>query len=193
MIFSSRLKVVLDACVLYPAPIRDILLSFAAEDFFTPKWSDIIQDEWCRNLLKNRKDLKEEQLFKTICAMNLAFPDSNVENFEGLIKNIELPDKDDRHVVACAIRSKADLIVTFNVKDFPYKELSKYDIDIEKPDEFISNLIDVNPELASKAFKKMVKRLKNPIKTKDDVLNTLQNCGLKKSKEKLNYHIKNSF
>ena len=106
MIFSSRLRVVLDACVLYPAPIRDILLSFAAEDLFKPKWSNIIQDEWSRNLLKNRKDLKEETAFRTIRAMNLAFPDSNVENFEGLIKNIDLPDKDDRHVVACAIKVK---------------------------------------------------------------------------------------
>ena len=152
---------------------------------FKAKWSDIIQDEWLRNLLKNRADLKKAQLNQTIKAMNQAFPDANVENFEDLIPSIKLKDKDDRHVVACAIRCNADLIVTFNIKDFPNKELSKYDIEIQNPDELISNLIDINPKLACKAFNKMVKRLKNPKKTMDEVLNTLENCGLKKSIEKL--------
>ena len=181
-----KLIVVLDACVLYPAPIRDILLSFAAEDLFEPRWSDIIQDEWSRNLLKNRKDLKKEQLSQTTLAMNLAFPNSNVENFEDLIISIDLPDKDDRHVLACAIKCNADFIVTFNIKDFPEEVLSKYKIGQQNPDELISNLIDINPKLSCKAFKKMVKRLKNPIKTDNEVLRTLSNCGLKESIEKLN-------
>lgn len=185
MIHSPRFTIVLDACVLYPAPIRDILLSLAAEGMFKAKWSKIIQDEWLRNLLKNRIDLKKEQLNQTVEAMNLAFPDANVENFEELIPSLKLPDKDDRHVVACAIRCNADLIVTFNSKDFPTNELSKYDIEVQKPDELISNLMDINPELACKAFNKMVKRLKNPKKTNNEVLNTLENCGLKKCIEKL--------
>jgi len=185
MIHSPRFKVVLDACVLYPAPIRDILLSLAAEGVFIAKWSDIIQDEWLRNLLKNRTDLKKEQLNQTITAMNLAFPDANVEDFEDLIPSLKLPDRDDRHVVACAIRCNADLIVTFNSRDFPKDELSKYDIEIQKPDELILNLFDIHPELACKAFNKMVKRLKNPKKTKNEVLATLENCGLRESVEKL--------
>jgi predicted nucleic acid-binding protein len=185
MIHSPRFTVVLDACVLYPAPIRDILLSLAAEELFKAKWSEIIQGEWLRNLLKNRSDLKKVQLNQTIKAMNAAFPNANVENFEELKASIKLPDKNDRHVVACAIRCNADLIVTFNTKDFPAKELSKYDIEIQNPDELISNLIDINPELACKAFNKMVKRLKNPKKTKEEVLTTLEKCGLKMSLKKL--------
>ena len=122
MIHSPSFTVVLDACVLYPAPIRDILLSLAAEGLFTAKWSDIIQDEWLRNLLKNRTDLKKVQLNQTIKAMNLAFPDANVENFEELIPIIKLKDKDDRHVVACAIRCNADLILTFNTKEKAYNK-----------------------------------------------------------------------
>jgi len=184
MIHSPRFKVVLDACVLYPAPVRDILLSLAAEGLFKVKWSDAIQEEWSRNLLKNRTDLKKGQLNQTIKAMNVAFPDANVEGFEDLIASIKIPDKDDRHVVACAVRCSADLIVTFNIKDFPKEDLSKYDIEIQTPDKLISNLIDINPNLACKAFNEMVKRLKNPRKSKDQVLGSLENCGLKESVKK---------
>lgn len=179
-----KFTIVLDACVLYPAPIRDVLLSLAAEGLFVVKWSDIIQNEWLRNLLANRPDLKKEQLFQTIKAMNLAFPDANVENFEVFISGVNLRDKDDRHVVACAIRCNADLIVTFNIKDFSTKELAKFGIEIQNPDELISNLIDINPKLVYKAISKMVKRLKNPKKTMDEVLTILEKCGIKKSVEK---------
>ncbi|MFM7092466.1 MAG: putative toxin-antitoxin system toxin component, PIN family [Bacteroidota bacterium] len=179
-----KFTIVLDACVLYPAPIRDVLLSLAAEGLFVVKWSDIIQNEWLRNLLANRPDLKKEQLFQTIKAMNLAFPDANVENFEVFISGVNLRDKDDRHVVACAIRCNADLIVTFNIKDFSTKELAKFGIEIQNPDELISNLIDINPKLVHKAISKMVKRLKNPKKTMYEVLTILEKCGLKKSVEK---------
>ncbi len=179
-----KFTIVLDACVLYPAPIRDVLLSLAAEGLFVVKWSDIIQNEWLRNLLANRPDLKKEQLFQTIKAMNLAFPDANVENFEVFISGVNIRDKDDRHVVACAIRCNADLIVTFNIKDFSTKELAKFGIEIQNPDELISNLIDINPKLVYKAISKMVKRLKNPKKTMDEVLTILEKCGIKKSVEK---------
>lgn len=181
MIHSSRFCVVLDACVLYPAPVRDILLSLAAEGLYTAKWSNQIQQEWLENLLENRPDLKKTQLIKTIEAMNLAFPDANVVSFQDLIPSIDLPDADDRHILACAIRCSADLIVTFNLKDFPKKRVSKYDIEVQTPDQLVSNLIDINPELACEALNKMVRRLKSPKKSKQEVLFTLEKCGLKKS------------
>lgn len=184
MIHSPKFTVVLDACVLYPAPVRDILLSLAAEGLFKPKWTDIIQDEWVRNLLIKRSDLSEAALKATTHAMNKAFPDSNVENFKDLIPSFNLPDEDDRHVLACAVRSNADLIATFNLKDFPSSELAKYDIQVQNPDELISNLIDLNEELSCKAFTKMVKRLKNPPKTKQQILETFINCGLTTSATK---------
>jgi hypothetical protein len=85
MIFSSRLILVLDACVIYPAPIRDILLNLADLGLYSPKWSEIIQDEWMRNLIKNRPDLTKSKLRRTIQAMNIAFPDAEVNSFEELI------------------------------------------------------------------------------------------------------------
>ncbi|GAC1604294.1 MAG: hypothetical protein NVS3B25_33440 [Hymenobacter sp.] len=119
MIHSPRFVAVLDACVLYPAPIRDLLLHLATLGLYTPKWTEIIHDEWTRNLLKNRQDLTAEQLQKTKAAMCGAFPDADVLHFEALIEALELPDLDDRHLLAAAIRCQADIIVTSNLKDFP--------------------------------------------------------------------------
>ena len=185
MIYSSNFIAVLDACLLYPAPLRDLLLSMADEGLFKPKWSVEIQDEWSRNLLANRPDLKKEQLQSTIRGMDLAFPDSNVENYESLISSITLPDVNDRHVVAAAIRSKANVIVTYNLKDFPHSVTSEFDLEIQHPDIFLINVFDLNPGKATDAFKKLVKRLKNPPKSYADVLEKLAKSDLKEIIEKL--------
>jgi predicted nucleic acid-binding protein len=178
MIFSSKFIVVLDACVLYPAPVRDLLLSFADEDLYKPKWTESIQDEWISNLLINRPDLKKEQLLRTVDAMNSAFPDSNVENYSSLISTVILPDEDDRHVVAASIRCKADAIVTYNLKDFPSSVMEKYDIEIHHPDTFLSDIYDLNPGKAGDAFKKLVNRLRNPPMKPKDVLSSLEKLDL---------------
>jgi predicted nucleic acid-binding protein len=109
------LNAVLDACILYPAPIRDLLLSFAEVGLFNPFWSDKINDEWVRNLLLNRADLSLEKLQSTVDAMNFAFPDANVQENSGLTDSISLPDLNDRHVLATAIQCESSLIVTANL------------------------------------------------------------------------------
>lgn len=185
MIYSSNFIAILDACVLYPAPVRDLLLSLADNGLYKPKWSEEIQDEWSRNLLLNRPDLNIGQLQLTIEAMNDAFPDSNIDKFASLIPSIILPDPNDRHVVAAAIRSKADVIVTYNLKDFPKSIEHEYDIEIQHPDEFLCNVYDLHPEKAREAFAKMVKRLKNPPKSQSEVLETLSKSDLKRIIEKL--------
>lgn len=115
----SGLTVVYDACVLYPAPLRDLLMHLAVTDLYRAKWSDAIHDEWTRNVLRDRPDLKAEQLQRTRNLMNAHVLDSLVAGFEPLIPDITLPDPDDRHVLAAAIHCGADIIVTFNLKDFP--------------------------------------------------------------------------
>ncbi|MGB7394675.1 MAG: PIN domain-containing protein [Pricia sp.] len=144
-----------------------------------------MQDEWSRNLLVNRPDLKKEQLLSTIEAMDLALPDSNVENYTPLIQGIHLPDPNDRHVVAAAIRSRADIIVTYNLKDFPKSVINEFDIEIQHPDIFLSNVFDFNPEKARAAFKKLVKRLDNPPKSPSEILETLGNSNLKETVKRL--------
>jgi len=178
MIHSGRFTALLDANVLYPAPVRDYLLHLASLNLYKPKWSTKIQDEWIRNLLINRPDLTKEALKKTKAAMDSAFPDANVERYEGLISAIKLPDEDDRHVLAAAIRGKADVIVTSNLKDFPAATISIHDIEAQSPDEFISNLINLDRKKSLKALENQVKSLRYPPKTKEEVLETLTNCGL---------------
>lgn len=185
MIHSARFTAVLDACVLYPAPIRDFLLHLASAELYTPKWTDRIHDEWLRNLIANRPDLEPDKLERTKQEMKKAFPDSSVEKYDSLISSVHLPDEDDRHVLAAAIRCKADVIVTFNLKDFPTKDLAPYDIEAQHPDLFISNLIDLNPEKSVAAFRKQVSILKNPPKSEAQVLESLKKCGLEMCSAKL--------
>jgi len=181
MIHSGKFTALLDANVLYPAPLRDYLLHIANLDLYKPKWTDEIQNEWIDNLLLKRHDLTRDKLEKTKDAMNSAFPDANTINYEDLITGLTLHDKNDRHVLAAAIRSNSDVIVTFNLKDFPVEYLKKFDIEAQHPDEFISNLINLNRSQAIQALNNQIKSLKNPPKRKTDVIETLRNCGLEKS------------
>lgn len=111
--------VILDACVLYPAPLRDFLLELAGSGIFRARWTDLIHDEWIRNLLEARPDLSPERLARTRQLMDASILGSLVEGFEDLISALDLPDPDDRHVLAAAIHSGSDAIITMNLKDFP--------------------------------------------------------------------------
>ncbi|MGJ7579533.1 PIN domain-containing protein [Variovorax sp. RHLX14] len=73
---SSPFTAVSDACVLYPAPLRDFLMWLALSGRFRARWTRLIHDEWQRNLLKNRPDLQPDQLQRTIELMNSAIPDA---------------------------------------------------------------------------------------------------------------------
>lgn len=100
-----RKIVVLDACVLYSAPLRDLLLHLAQQKLYKPRWSDRINDEWIRNVLKKRPDLNERSFDRLRFMMNDTFPRANVKGFEPLSKGLYLPDADDIHVLAAAIKS----------------------------------------------------------------------------------------
>lgn len=164
--------------MLYPAPLRDLLLSLAAAGIYRAKWSQKIHEEWTRNLRANRPELDADRLQRTCTQMNVAVPDSLVTGYEDLIESLKLKDPDDRHVLAVAIRSDADSIVTFNRKDFDEAELQKYDLYTEHPDEFVSNMIEIyNPKVIA-TVREMRARLKNPRKDVDEFLETLRRQGL---------------
>ena len=175
---SSHFTVVYDACVLYPAPLRDFLMRLALTDLFRARWSDMIHDEWIRNVLAQRSDLKPEDLERTRSLMNAHVRDCLVTGFEHLIPSVELPDPDDRHVVAAAIHSGASLIVTFNLKDFPAEQLQRYNLAAQHPGDFIFDLLDLHPAQVCEAAANHRRSLKNPPKTADEYLDTLLKQGL---------------
>jgi predicted nucleic acid-binding protein len=173
--------VLYDACVLYPAPLRDFLIELATANLFQARWTNAIHDEWIRNLLINRPDLKLEQLQRTRQLMDRSVMDCMIKGYEHLIPAISLPDRDDRHIVAAAIHAKADTIVTLNLKDFPEAELSKYNLDAIHPDEFISRQFELNASSVVIAAQRCHGRLKNPPKSAEEYLDALLTQSLPKT------------
>ncbi len=169
---------VFDACVLYPAPLRDFLMQLALTDLFRAKWSDAIHDEWMRNILADRPDIKPEQIHRTRQLMDSCVRDALVTGYEFLIPTLSLPDKDDRHVLAAAIRCQASVIVTFNLQDFPKELLAQYHIEAIHPDDFISYLYHINAAKVLQAAATHRHRLTNPKKTVEEYLDTLLKQGL---------------
>jgi len=172
-----RYTVVFDACVLYPAPLRDFLLRLSMTGLFSAKWTDQIHDEWIRNVLKDRPEL-EDKLPRTRELMNKAVPDSLVTGYEPLIEGLELPDEDDRHVLASAIRSGAQAIITFNIKDFPEEVLVLYGIEAMHPDTFVEYQLDLHQGAVIATAKQHREALKNPPKTAEEYIETLASQGL---------------
>lgn len=176
MIHSVRFTVVLDTNVIYPVIIRDILLWFAHYDLYTPKWSALIFEEWKRVTME--KGVPKEDAEKRIAKANAAFPDALVINYEGLIRQLDLPDENDCHVLAAAIKTNANLIVTNNIKDFPNEYLASFGLSVKTADDFLTDIIDLNQETAIKAFKEMVLNKKNPPLDEYEVLNQFRKVGL---------------
>lgn len=176
MIHSVRFTVLLDTNVIYPVIIRDLLFWYAHYDLYTPKWSIHIFDEWKEVMI--RKGVSLEEASKRIDKAQKAFPDALVKNYEGLIKSLDLPDQKDCHVLAAAIKSNSDLIVTNNVRHFPDYILASFGLIAKTADDFLTDIIDLNYEQAIAAFKEMVLHKRNPDLDEYEVLGQLRNCGL---------------
>lgn len=158
---SARYTAVLDANVLYPALLRDVLLSLAEADLYSAKWSAHIRDEWTRSLLRNRPGI-EDKIAAAAQAMEEAIPDCLVSGYEHLIEGLKLPDPDDRHVLAAAIAGHADAIVTWNEKDFPKEVLDPFGIEVQTPDEFVLNQLMLEKVTALATLKRMRERWARP-------------------------------
>ena len=176
MIHSIRFTCVLDTNVIYPLEIRDILFWFAHDGLYTPKWSKHIFDEWAE--VMERKGISPAEIQKRIARANTAFPDALVENYDSLINGLTLPDEKDRHVLAAAIKTNANLIVTNNLKDFPEDVLAPYGLSAKSADDFLTDTIDLNPELALQSFLKLVLNRRNPAMDEYAVLDRFRKCGL---------------
>ncbi|MBA5636675.1 PIN domain-containing protein [Duganella sp. LX20W] len=173
-----RYTAVLDACVLYPAPLRDLLISLAEEGLFRARWTKRIQDEWIRNLIAKRKDIAPEAVAKTAALMADAIEDAIIENADHLIDSLVLPDPDDRHVLAAAIVGHADAIITFNLKDFPESSIVVHGIEVLHPDDFLVAQYDLDSIKFLSVVKGLRARLRNPKKSPEELIATFEQQGI---------------
>lgn len=170
-----------DACVLFPAPLRDFLLRLGRVGVVQIRWSDTILDECFRSILARRPELSVAALARTRVVMTAAFPSALVEGYEELIPTLHLPDRDDRHVLAAALHSRAAVIVTFNLRDFPAGVLEPLGMAAVHPDDFVMERCADGLGPIQTALAKQAGDLKKPPGTVQDVLTRLSECGLPRS------------
>lgn len=125
----------LDANVLYPARLRDLFLRLAIGGLYEARWTERILDECFDNLASDRPDLSGERLDRTRRLMALAVPDAVIDDYGHLVEGFDLPDPDDRHVLAAAVAAHADVIVTDNLIDFPPRAMPE-GLEALSPDAF---------------------------------------------------------
>lgn len=174
------LVVVYDACVLYPASLRDLLMRLAVEEICQARWSEEILDEVFNNLRSNRPDLDPTKLGRTRKVMCEAVPDCLVTGHTQLIDLLELPDPADRHVLAAAIHSGAVAIVTDNLQDFPREALQPFGLKAVSPDELALQALKATPEKIVAIVKQQAADLKNPPYTLIELISKLEVNGLKR-------------
>lgn len=167
-----------DACVLHPAPLRDLLMHLAVSGLYRARWTDRIHEEWIRSVLERRSDIAAPALERTRRQMDANVPDCLVAGYEGLEAALQLPDPDDRHVLAAAILSQAGTIVTYNLKDFPVAVLAPLGITAQHPDQFIEHVFDLSPAAVIKAVADQRASLHNPPKTVEELFDGYLRQGL---------------
>lgn len=179
--------VIYDACVLHDPAIRDLLIRVTGKRQLNlrARWSDDILDEMGVSILRRRTDLDPKRLERTRRLMIEAVPDCLVTGYESLIDGLELPDERDRHVLAAAIRSQAQAIVTFNLKDFPASILESHDIEALHPDDFLLGLMDLSEASVVAAFSEQIASLQNPPVTPASAIDALRNRDLPQTADAL--------
>lgn len=179
---------VLDACVLYSAPLRDLFMHLTVQYVFQPKWTARIHAEWIENVLASRPDITREALERTRDLMNQWAREWQPPDHEALIPTLSLPDPNDRHVLAAAITAEVSVIVTLNLADFAAPTLAAYGIRALHPDAFACDLLAATPAGFRQAVRTHRAALRHPPKSVDEYLATLAACGLTETAERLVEH-----
>ncbi len=138
------MRVVIDACVLFPTVMREVILAVAAEGLFEPKWSERILEEWARAAAKLGPG-GEMQARGEVALIKARFPAAMVPAHAGLEARLWLPDPADIHVLAAAVSSSADAILTVNAMDFPKNILAEEGLERLDPDAFLLSLHAAHP------------------------------------------------
>lgn len=174
----SNFAAVFDACVLYPALLRDLLMHVALSGLFRARWTQRIHEEWMRNLTANRPDIPREKIERVRMLMDASIQDCLVTGYEPYETTLELPDPDDRHVLAAAIHCQAGTIVTFNVKDFPDAALARHGMSAQHPDSFLEHAFHLNETAVITAVRDHRASLGKPAMTVEELLDGYLNHGL---------------
>jgi predicted nucleic acid-binding protein len=173
----ARPVALLDANVLYPARLRDLLIRLDIAGLYQGRWSEHILDECFENLIEDRPDLADERLGRTRQRMNAALPGAMVSGYEALIDQQDLPDPDDHHVLAAAIVAKATYLVTNNLKDFPASKAPD-ELQVVSPDMFVTELADADLEAVVRVIETQARELRNPPMTTVELLDGLEEVEL---------------
>ncbi len=133
------MRACLDACVLFPTVLREVLIGTAGLGLYDPLWSERILKEWARATVKLGAEA-ELQARGEVAVLKAQFPKASVRPRDGDLARLHLPDENDIHVLAAAIKGSADVLVTLNAKDFPRQQLAVEGIKRMSPDEFLMGL-----------------------------------------------------
>lgn len=170
--------VLYDANVPHPPGLRDLLIRLGQTGLFRARWTEQILDEMIHSIQRRRPDLDEQRLARTRELMCEAVANCLVTGYGSLIDGLTLPDPDDRHVLAAAIRCSAQVIVTSNLRDFPASALERFNIEAQSPDQFVLDLVDLAPGRVASVVQEQSAALRNPERTVEDILDSLSDNGL---------------
>jgi hypothetical protein len=181
----SQVSALLDANIFYPAPTRDLFLQLAVSDLFRARWTADIHREWINALLRHEPQRERSRLERTRELMDRATRDCLIVGYETVIPTLQLPDPDDRHVLAAAISGHCRVIVTFNLADFPARALAPFGIKAQHPDNFLLDQLNRSPDAFCAAVHKVRGRLRTPPYTVVQYLAILTRQGLVATATKL--------
>lgn len=174
----ANFTVLYDACLFYPAPLRDLMVRLAQTRRFRARWTERIHQEWVNALLQKQPQLDPGRIKRTVQLINQAVPDCLITGHEHLIEELDLPDPDDRHVLAAAIRAGAQAIVTLNLKHFPQSTLDGFEIFARHPDDFVLDLADLEPGVVIAVAKQQRAAHRHPPFTPEAFVDCLRRQGL---------------
>ncbi|MFB2554542.1 PIN domain-containing protein [Herbiconiux liangxiaofengii] len=166
-----------DTNALYGSWLNDLLLRLADRGAFRPLWSSDVMEELRRNLVKN--GVVPDFVDKRLATMVTYFPDAMVSGYDDLVDGMTCDHKD-RHVLAAAVRANAEVLVTFNTKDFPPGSVAPFDIEVVHPDDFLLDQLDLFPGLVATVLKELIAVYENPKITMDQLLQSLSRAGVPK-------------
>jgi len=163
----------IDTCVLYRHLVCDTLLTLAEDELYRPLWSEGVLEELERNLADR---IGPVGATGRVGSMRRSFDDAIVTGYEPLVNAIT-NDAKDRHILAAAVRSGADLLVTDNLRDFPPESTQPYDLEVITADAFLLNQLDLAPAATLVAMRRQVSRYSRPPRSLVQLLDALGRPG----------------